>query len=137
MRHIARIIRQQFIGILALILAASGLAVAATGQPLILGRSNSANKATVMTNTGDGPVLTLRAKAGQPALKVNSNRLVAKLNADLIDGKNSSQFAAAGSSYTKAESDGKYAPTGNSYTRRSRTGSTLPPGRPTRRRSPT
>lgn len=117
MKTLAKVIRQQSFGIVACILAASGLTLAATGQPAILGRSNSADKATVLASTGTGPVLTLRAKAGQPALKVNSNRLIGKLNADLLDGKHASAFAPAGSSYTKAQSDSKYSASGAAYTK--------------------
>lgn len=84
---------------------------------MLLGKSNSANQPTVLSNTGNGAALDLRPKAGQPALKVNSNKVIAKLNADLLDGKSSSAFAATGSSYTKAESDGKYATSSSVYTK--------------------
>ncbi len=93
------------------------MASAATGNPLLLGKSNSANKPTILTNTGTGAALDLRPKAGQPALKTNSNKLIPNLNADMVDGKSSAAFATAGSSYTKAESDGKYALTAAAYTR--------------------
>lgn len=117
MTHLRALLRQQYVGLVALVLTVSGLAAAATGQPAILGRSNSSDKPTVLASTGNGPVLTLRAKAGQPALKVNSNKLVGKLNADLLDGKHASAFATAGSGYTKTESDAKYLDATEAYSR--------------------
>lgn len=117
MRTIVRTIRHQWIGVIALLMVSGALASAATGGNFLLGKSNTADKPTVLTNSATGATLDLRAKAGQPALKVNSNKLVSKLNADLLDGKSSSAFAAEGSSYTKAESDGKYPLATNTYTK--------------------
>lgn len=117
MHHITRIIKQQFIGILAFAGLVATIASAATGGPVLLGKANSAGAPTAVQNTGNGAVLDLKAKAGQPPLKVNSNKLVGKLNADLLDGKNSSAFAAAGSSYSKAESDAKYLDGTEAYTK--------------------
>jgi hypothetical protein len=78
---------------LALFFSLSGVAVAATGNPLLLGRSNDAGRPTSLTNTGTGPALRLSNGAGAPPLTVNGNTTkVAGLNADLLDGKDSTAF---------------------------------------------
>jgi hypothetical protein len=68
----------------ALSLALSGTAYAATGGTFILGRSNSASTATGLTSTTGTP-LSLGAKTGYPPLAVNSTKRVTRLNADLLD----------------------------------------------------
>lgn len=108
MRFILRVLRQQFIGVLAVAALLAAAASAATGGPVLLGKSNSATNPTVVQNTGPGAALDLKAKAGQPALKVNSNRLVPRLNADLLDGQSAGAFARTGSSYTKGQSDARF-----------------------------
>jgi len=61
---------------------------AANGDSLILGHLNNANATTVLTKQGPGPALKLNsAGPGSPALAVNSGHKVAKLNADMVDGK--------------------------------------------------
>jgi hypothetical protein len=95
-------------------LVLGGIGVAAAGGNFKLGESNAADKPTVLQNTANGAVLDLKAKTGQPPLKVNSNRRVPKLNADLLDGKNSSLFALKTGVYSRAQSDAKYALTGSS-----------------------
>lgn len=77
-----------------LVIASSG-AYAATGGNFILGRSNSANATTTLTNSA-GTALALNAKSGTPALKVNSGTKVANLNGDKLDGLDSTAFARAG-----------------------------------------
>ena len=64
---------------------------AATGQPLTLGHSNSANRTTGLTNTGRGPALNLKSRTNSPSLQLNSTKRVKHLNADLLDGLDSSQ----------------------------------------------
>ena len=61
-------------------------AFAATGGPLLLGKSNTASKATTLKTTSKGPALSLKTKKGSAPLKVTSSTKVAKLNADLVDG---------------------------------------------------
>lgn len=117
MRHVRQIIRQQYIGVIALFLVLGGFAYAVSGQAILLGRPNIADKSTTVQNTGAGAVLDLQAKAGQPPLKVNSSTLVPKLNADQLDGKHASAFALAASAFTKAQSDARYARAGSSYTK--------------------
>jgi hypothetical protein len=108
MRLIVRILEQQFVGVIALALVLGGGAYAATGGNLKLGLTNTANQPTTMKSTGNGAVLSLDAKAGQPALAVDTANVIKKLNADLLDGRNSSAYARTGSSYTRAESDARY-----------------------------
>jgi hypothetical protein len=72
-----------------LLLGAANLgAYAATGGPLLLGKTNTASKTTTLKKTGAGPALALKTKGGAPPLKVNSKARVSKLNADLVDGLN-------------------------------------------------
>lgn len=61
---------------------------AATGHPLVLGRSNSEARPTSLTNTGRGPALVLRSGNGSSSLSVSSDKKVAHLNADAVDGSN-------------------------------------------------
>lgn len=60
---------------------------AGTGDSLLLGKLNKANKTTHVTSTGNGPALSLHAKGDRPALAVDSRAKIGKLNADRIDGK--------------------------------------------------
>lgn len=71
-----------------LLVGGTGIATAATGGSFILGRSNSASSRSGLTNTAGTP-LSLTAKTGYPPLIVNSATKVAKLNADLVDGLDS------------------------------------------------
>jgi hypothetical protein len=71
------------ISCIALFFSLSGAAAAATGGYFILGRSNSANAVTSLTNTA-GTALSLTAKAGTPALKVNTTEMVPNLNANRL-----------------------------------------------------
>jgi len=59
---------------------------AGTGDSLILGKLNKANKTTHVTSTGTGPALALHAKGNRPALAVDSNAKVVRFNADRVDG---------------------------------------------------
>jgi hypothetical protein len=87
-----------------LVLGTDYLTFAATGDSLLLGKSNKADQTTSVTNTGGGPVLTLRSThaGSQPPLKVNSAVKVAKLNADLVDGKGAGQLGVRSLVYRKA-----------------------------------
>jgi hypothetical protein len=85
---------------LALVLSAALLVVgfdlatyAATGDSMILGKSNVAKKATKLKRTTGGPVLDLKAKKNSPPLSVNSTVRVDNLNADLVDGLSSAELA--------------------------------------------
>lgn len=69
-------------------------ASAATGQSLVLGHWNQADRTTTVKNADKGPALTLKAKKG-PALAVNSDKRVKHLNADMVDGKSAGDLAAS------------------------------------------
>lgn len=70
-------------------MALTGTAVAATGGSFLLGRSNTAGAATVLTATS-GTALSLRTKASTtPPLAVSNGTKVANLNADRLDGLDS------------------------------------------------
>jgi hypothetical protein len=96
---------REWSGVLALFLVLSGgVAYAATGGNFILGTPNSANATTgLSSNVASGPTLDLTNTGGQPAASftggagaapfaVNSTRKVAKLNADRLDGIDSTGF---------------------------------------------
>lgn len=115
MRRILRWSRGNWFGLLALGLAFGGGGYAAVAQ-VKLGRTNEAAKPTIFRNTGNGPALDLKSKAGSPSIRVNSNQLVPKLNASLLQGKKAADFApATGSpSYAPATGSPNYAPAGGS-----------------------
>jgi hypothetical protein len=77
-----------------LVVTADYATQAATGGSFLLGRSNSANQSTRLTNTGTGPVLKLSTThpGTRAPLGVNSSVRVANLNADKVDGKHASQL---------------------------------------------
>lgn len=96
----------------ALVLVAAPAALAADGKPFILGKANNAatkvtglvgqvasGAALLVKNSKGGPALDLRVgNADVPAnsvapMKVNSNKKVANLNADLLDGQSANEFA--------------------------------------------
>ena len=77
--------------IVALVLG-SGTAVAATGGKFILGHSNTETRPSTLSNS-KGTALTLKSKAGSPALRVGSSVKVPLLNSDRLDGLDSSSFA--------------------------------------------
>jgi hypothetical protein len=63
------------------------------GEPGVQGETASAAGAGVVgRNTGGGPGLSAFVNPGNPPLSVNSSTRVANLNADLVDGKNSTAF---------------------------------------------
>ncbi len=122
MKTIFEIIRRQWIGMLALVVAVGGTAVAAT-DVLTLGTGNVAGRTTGLRNTGSGAALSLQVATGQPPLAVNSRALVPRFNAALLQGRAPKDFApasgsqnyvAAGSVYTKQQSDARYAPASGS-----------------------
>jgi hypothetical protein len=66
---------------------------AATGQSLVLGKTNSASSATTIQRTTAGPAVSFKVKSGAP-FAVGSSTKVSKLNADKVDGLDSSQLRA-------------------------------------------
>ena len=90
--------------VVVLMLVAGAGGAAAGIAYLKLGMSNTSNVTTTLTgattgaelsvrNTKDHPALALTVPAGVPPLRVNSNGNVANLNADLLDGFDSTNFA--------------------------------------------
>ena len=82
--------------VLAAVLLIAGInatAYAATGGKFRLGFVNKAGRPSTLVNTGSGPALNLRSSASSPSLTVTSSKKVANLNADTVDGIDSSTFA--------------------------------------------
>jgi hypothetical protein len=73
-----------------LFLAGGGVAYAAGGGSLLLGKSNHATKTTKLSS-GKTP-LSLSVKGGRAPLAVNSSGKVARLNVDKLDGLDSKSF---------------------------------------------
>lgn len=92
------------ISLLSLFIALGGTAYAATGGTFILGHANSATTASSLTsgvatgntlgitNTGGKPPLKLTSNPGVAPLAVSNSTKVEKLNADQLDGLDSTSF---------------------------------------------
>jgi len=91
---------------LALSVALGGTTYAATGGNLILGQSNTASSTTALsagttgpafkvTNTSTGTGGSFNVAAGHQPFTVNSGTKVTNLNADKLDGKDSTAFLGA------------------------------------------
>ena len=94
---------------MAALLAVASMAFAGNGDPWILGQLNSATAITRLAGGGgvDGPMLRvtnndagsddtaldLNVQSGEPPMTVDSQQKVTDLNADRLDGMNSSAFA--------------------------------------------
>jgi hypothetical protein len=73
----------------------SGTAAAANGYKLVIGHTNYASKATTLSNS-KGTALSLKSKRGTAPLAVSSTTKVSRLNADTVDGVDSSALARTG-----------------------------------------
>ena len=105
------------LSLLALFVSLGGTAYATTDGKLVLGRSNDATTQTALAAPVAGPALQvsnasggagataldLNVAAGHPPLTVNSSSKVTNLNADQLDGIDSSGFYAAGSKVTDSQ----------------------------------
>ncbi len=79
------------------------MSYAATGQSLLLGRSNSADTVTQVTRTTKGPAMQFNVKDGKGApIKVNSKGRVGKFNADMVDGEHATDLGVRTRVFTKA-----------------------------------
>ena len=103
--------------ILALLFGVVTTALAGTGvgATFNLGQVNSVNKITSLIgsatsamlkidNDGAGPALALQVEPGEQPMTVNSERMVARLNADKLDGKDVTQIGVNGLQRVEAES---------------------------------
>jgi hypothetical protein len=88
--------------------ATAALAGSGVGGIFNLGKTNSVNRPSALVgktagamlrvqNKGSGPAASFQVAAGKAPFAVNSNVTVTNLNADMVDGKSSSDFYAAGS----------------------------------------
>lgn len=70
------------------------VAYATTGRSLILGKLNVGDRTTAVKNTGSGPAMAFKVadKAAAP-FAVNASGRVARLNADTVDGLDSTDLA--------------------------------------------
>lgn len=94
---IKRTLLSMSIGVVVGAITLGGVSYAATGGSFILGRSNAASSQTLLTNSGSGPVLGLSTRSGQAPIGVSSTSGKAtNLNADKLDGLDSTQLALAG-----------------------------------------
>ncbi len=81
-----------------LLLGANVTAYAATGKPLLLGKSNNTTKTTTLASKR-GPALSLRTAVTAPPMRVTSPRLVTRLNADQVDGYHASSLMTSSTVY--------------------------------------
>ena len=94
-------------------LASTALA-AVPGDPFKLGRLNSIDQITRLVgsasdamlridNEGSGTALDLRVEPGEAPMTVDSDKKVADLNADKLDGKTADDFVSEDKTYTEVE----------------------------------
>lgn len=98
----------------AMLVLGTGSAVAATGGHFLVGRTNTASNTTTIKDTKGTP-LSLTAKSGSAPLRVNTSTKVAQLNADLLDGVDSSKFLKSSASSTFARTSGRTGEYVNTY----------------------
>lgn len=92
LRHAKPALVTVFVALM-LVVAVDYTSFAATGSSFVLGKSNSAGATTKLTRTTSGSVLTLISKSSANApLAVNGRGRVANLNADKVDGLDSTQL---------------------------------------------
>lgn len=90
---------------LVVLVCADYTAFAATGRSLVLGKVNTASATTAVARTTAGPVLTVTAKSpSNPPLRTNARGRVANLNADLLDGLDSTTLL--GRTYVRTGTSG-------------------------------
>jgi hypothetical protein len=73
---------------------------AANGHPLTLGGKNTESRTATVANTGKGAALSLQSGKKSPSLAVSSSALVARLNADQVDGKNATDLQTRATTWT-------------------------------------
>jgi hypothetical protein len=86
-----------------LVLAANTAAFAATGGKFVLGHKNKASKVSTLKRTTNGPALNLVTKSSSSApFTANGLGKVTNLNADRVDGYDSSQMLNSTMTFTKS-----------------------------------
>jgi hypothetical protein len=88
--------------ILALVLGVATAAFGANGDVFKVGRSNFASAVSVLDKSGAGPALRLLVDSGAP-MAVNSSAKVTNLNADKLDGLDSTRFVSGSGSVTSVD----------------------------------
>lgn len=88
--------------VLALVVGAATAAFGANGDFFRVGKSNLATAVSTLTRSGTGPALSLKVDSGAP-LAVNSSDKVARLNADKLDGSDSTDFVSGSGSVTTVD----------------------------------
>lgn len=89
-----------------LVLAANTVALAATGNALILGKTNSAHQQTVVKRTTIGPPVRLVAKnPGAAPFTTNARGRIVNLNADKVDGLDSTALRTRSYMFTATYTD--------------------------------
>ncbi|KRA38943.1 MULTISPECIES: hypothetical protein [unclassified Nocardioides] len=92
LRHAKPVLVTVFVALM-LVVAVDYTSFAATGSSFVLGKSNSAGATTKLTRTTSGSVLTLISKSSANApFAVNGKGRVTNLNADKVDGLDSTQL---------------------------------------------
>jgi hypothetical protein len=95
-----------------LVLAANTVALATTGHAILAGKINTSSKLTTLSRTTSGPGLQVRTKlSGNPPFAVNGKGRVANLNADKVDGLDSTQLATNTTVYTSSDTTTVHAST--------------------------
>lgn len=88
-----------------LVLAANTVALATTGHALLTGKINKASKLTTLSRTTPGTALQVRTKSSANApFAVNGKGKVANLNADQLDGLDSTRLATTTTVYSSSDS---------------------------------
>jgi hypothetical protein len=86
-----------------LVLAANSAVYAATGGKFILGKTNKANKVSTLKRTTSGSALNLVTKSsGNAPMTVNGRGKVGNLNADLVDGLDSTALTTVPYVFTRS-----------------------------------
>lgn len=75
-----------------MLVGVDAIAYSATGGSVILGKVNKAGAPTTIRNTGTGPAMSFLTRATAPPFAVSSTSRVRRLNADMVDGWNSSEL---------------------------------------------
>jgi hypothetical protein len=108
MRHLKKPSPAMVVACLSLFVALSGATYAATGGNFILGQANTATTQTSLSssntaaptlnlvNTGGRPAARFQANGGKAVFTVSNSTKIANLNADLVDGLDSTQLQRTG-----------------------------------------